>query len=316
MFAFALTILFTFVELNCENFFDYSHDEGKNDMEYLPNSTRKWDKGKYWHKVNQIAQEIISCGGAGTEWTLPDMVALTEVENDSVLNDLTCHGPLRNAGYHYVMTNSDDERGIDVALLYSPYSFRLIDSHSLRVAPPKGHHATRDILHAYGELLSGDTLHIFVVHAPSRVNGKRATKPYRLKVADRICEAVDSIRATGSKGNIIVAGDFNDHSGDEALQRLIAHGMAHISKEATGKNGARGTYKHQGKWGSLDHIFADVKMASRKVSCEIHDAPFLLEDDEKYGGVQPRRTYIGYRYHRGYSDHLPLVARLTLDKKQ
>jgi hypothetical protein len=53
-------------------------------------------------------------------------VALTEVENDSVLTHLTRHSPLRNAGYEYVMTTSDDERGIDVALLYQPATFRPI----------------------------------------------------------------------------------------------------------------------------------------------------------------------------------------------
>ena len=121
MVALTLAILFTFVELNCENFFDVEHDEGKNDMEYLPTASRQWDKGKYWRKVNQISQEIISCGGDGAEWSIPDMVALTEVENDSVMRDLTLRGPLRHAGYQYVMTHSDDERGIDVALLYSPF---------------------------------------------------------------------------------------------------------------------------------------------------------------------------------------------------
>ena len=40
----------------------------------------------------------------------------------------------------------------------------------------------------------------------------------------------------------------------------------------------------------------------------LHDAPFLLEPDEKYGGVKPRRNYLGPRYLNGFSDHLPLVA--------
>ena len=39
---------FTFVELNCENLFDYHHDEGKDDTEYLPEATRHWTKQRYW----------------------------------------------------------------------------------------------------------------------------------------------------------------------------------------------------------------------------------------------------------------------------
>ena len=45
-------------------------------------------------------------------------VALCEVENDSVMRDLTHYSALREADYRYVMTQSPDERGIDVALLY------------------------------------------------------------------------------------------------------------------------------------------------------------------------------------------------------
>ena len=35
---------------------------------------------------------------------------------------------------------------------------------------------------------------------------------------------------------------------------------------------------------------------------------FLLTDDERYMGRKPFRTYVGIRYHGGYSDHLPIRA--------
>jgi hypothetical protein len=41
--------------------------------------------------------------------------------------DLTRRSLLRQAGYEYVMTDSPDRRGIDVALVYSPFTFRLIN---------------------------------------------------------------------------------------------------------------------------------------------------------------------------------------------
>ena len=47
-------------------------------------------------------------------------------------------------------------------------------------------------------------------------------------------------------------------------------------------------------------------------TCYVNDQLFLLEEDPKYGGVKPRRTYNGFRYQRGFSDHLPLVARFRL----
>lgn len=156
----------TFVELNCENLFDYTHDAGKQDTEFLPESDRHWTSKRYWHKLNMVAQELLSCSDEGNG--IPDLVALCEVENDSVMHDLTRRSLLRNAGYQYLMTSSPDERGIDVALLYAPASFAPIRSYAIRVNPVEGMRVTRDILYACGETVSGDTLHVFVVHQPSK----------------------------------------------------------------------------------------------------------------------------------------------------
>ena len=240
---------------------------------------------------------------------MPDLVALCEVENDSVLFDLSKRSLLRNAKYEYVMTNSPDPRGIDVALLYSPFSFRLLHHHALHVEPLKDMHPTRNILYVAGLLASGDTLHVFVVHAPSRSGGEVLTRPHRMQVARRLTAAIDSLHMLSPNANILVAGDFNDYSRDKSIRYLEESGLTEVSKQAQGSNGARGTYRFQGEWGSLDHIFASPTMTNRLVECIIFDAPFLLEDDEAYGGRKPRRNFLGPRYMQGFSDHLPLVAR-------
>ena len=116
MLALLLASLLTFVELNCENLFDTRHDSLKQDTEYLPEAVRHWTGKRYWRKQNNIAQELLSTCDDG----LPDLVALCEVENDSVLHDLTRRSLLRNARYEYVMTHSADERGID-ALINEKY---------------------------------------------------------------------------------------------------------------------------------------------------------------------------------------------------
>lgn len=307
-----LLSFFTFVELNCENLFDTRHDSLKNDTEFLPTSAHHWTPYRYWRKLNRIGQEIVSCGMLDTLAVMPDMVALTEVENDSVLVDLTRRSLLRQAGYEYVMTDSPDERGIDVALLWSPFAFRLINHHSIRIVPPKGFRPTRDILYVSGEVISGDTLHVFVVHAPSRSGGERATRPYRQRVTARLAEAVDSVRRTSPHARILVAGDFNDYSDNASLKTLLDHGLTEISQGAKGAHGAKGTYRWHGRWDSLDHIFCCEAWASRLAACRINDAPFLLEEDTKYGGMKPRRNYQGPKYLDGFSDHLPLVAVFRL----
>lgn len=315
-----LLSIFTFVQLNCENLFDCRHDTLKNDVEFLPDGTYHWTRTRYWRKLNRVGQTIIACGerhGEATckttaEWSLPDMVALCEVENDSVMLDLTRRSLLRNSRYEYVMTSSPDERGIDVALLYSPFTFRLAESHSVGVRLMDGMRPTRDILYVSGIVPSGDTLHVIVVHLPSRRGGEKATRPYRLAVAGQVAAVVDSIyNKVSASANIIVSGDFNDYADSESVRLLCTHGMTDVSGSAVGRNGAKGTYRYQGTWGSLDHILVSRPLAEKVCECYVNDATFLIEPDEKYGGVKPRRNYLGPRYLDGFSDHLPLVAHFA-----
>jgi endonuclease/exonuclease/phosphatase family metal-dependent hydrolase len=296
----------TFVELNCENLFDYRHDEGKDDTEYLPEATRHWTKKRYWKKLNNIAQELLSTSDDG----IPDLIALCEVENDSVLTDLTRRSLLRNAGYEYLMTTSPDVRGIDVALLYSPFSFVPIRSYPLRVMPVDGMRPTRDMLYVSGLISSGDTLHVFVVHAPSRYGGERYSRPFRQAVADRLCQSLDSIRAITPDAQILIAGDLNDGPDSQMLQQICRQRIRNLTKDARGANGVKGTYRYKGEWERIDHILASPYIYNKVDTAFIHAPKFLLEEEKLYGGLRPRRTYNGMRYQPGYSDHLPLVIRL------
>ena len=293
----------TMVELNCENLFDCHHDSLKQDQEWLPDGVRKWTPDRYWRKVNNIGQEIIACSPD----TLPDLVALVEVENDSVLRDLTHRSLLRHAGYEFLMTASPDVRGIDVALLYQPFSFRPICYDYLDVQPLEGMRPTRDILYVQGETVNGDTLHVFVVHAPSRFGGEKATRPNRRVVMERL---VGAIRLLPPNAKVIVAGDFNDYADSPSLLFLDDNGLCNVTQDAQGSYGARGTYRYEGRWQSIDHVLVTPVLRDSVAQTYVHDAPFLLEEDKKYGGVKPLRTYNGYRYQRGFSDHLPLVVRL------
>lgn len=302
-----LSSLLTFMELNCENLFDTKHDSLKNDLEFLPDGSYKWTPSRYWAKLNHLGQEIVAQSDP-----VPDFVAMCEVENDSVMFDLTKRSLLRNAGYEYVMTSSPDERGIDVALLYQPASFALLNSRSIRIQPLPDTRPTRDILYASGLIITGDTLHVFVVHAPSRRGGEEASRPYRLHVASRLAAAVDSVYAISRDAKIIIAGDFNDYADSPALKYLYEHHLINISHDAQGSHGAKATYRWHGEWRSLDQILCSPSLAATKQECKIGDLPFLLEDDEKYGGKKPYRTYLGPRYLGGYSDHLPLVVKFKL----
>ena len=268
-----LASLLTLVQLNCENLFDCRHDSLKQDTEFTPEGARRWTERKYWDKLNNTAMAIISCGTENGDWRVPDLVALCEVENDSVMRDLAKRSLLRNSNYEM--------------------------------------RPTRDILYVSGRIITGDTLHIFVAHAPSRYGGERRTRPHRKLVADRLAAAIDSLQSACPDPMIIIAGDFNDGGDSQAVRQICAKGLYDASAYAKGGHGAGGTYKYKGKWENIDHIIVSRRLKSKLHSCTVNDAPFMLEPDDKYGGVQPLRTYRAWRYRKGYSDHLPLVARFA-----
>ena len=307
-------IIFSFVEWNCENLFDCLHDSLKNDTEFLPEGSRKWTPSKYRNKVNHIAQALASCWEDEVgDYRLPDMVALCEVENHHVMRAITEESPLRTVHYEYVMTDSPDPRGIDVALMYNPKSFRLVCHYAIRTGGRLKERPSRDILYVKGLDSIIDTLHVLVVHAPSRYGGELETRPYRMAVAEQLIETVDSIEHSSPQARIIIAGDFNDYSSDASLHLLSEGGLTEVSLHARGIHGAEGTYKYRGKWDSLDHILVSGSLLRQVRNVRVHDAPFLLEDDPIYGGYQPCRTFLNYRYReKGFSDHLPLVMKLKI----
>ena len=304
--------IFTIVELNCENLFDCRHDSLKEDTEYLPDSYHHWTHYRYWSKLNHIGQTIIACGEYNNKFELPDLVALTEVENDSVLIDLTQRSILRRARYEYIMTDSPDVRGLDVALLYSPFTFKAITHYPIRIHPPIHQKPTRDILYVKGLTIANDTLHVFVVHAPSRSGGAKETQPYRMHVVTRLLQAVDSILTDSPTAKILIAGDFNDTEYDKSIKKITACGLYELSEQFKTYNGVMGTYRFHGLWQNLDHIFGTRTIGETKIEARLGDFNFLLIEDTKYGGVKPYRNYIGMRYQNGYSDHLPLIVRFSI----
>ena len=166
---------------NVENLFDCRHDSLKEDREFLPGGEKKWTPSRYWRKLDALSKVVAAVG----EERLPDLVGLCEVENDSVLFDLTRRSSLRALGYRYVAIHSPDVRGIDVALLYQPGSFRLLESREITVpSVDAGFRPTRNVLYVKGRVLSGDTLHVLVCHLPSRLGATRVSRRHRMLAAD------------------------------------------------------------------------------------------------------------------------------------
>lgn len=317
--------LFQVMWWNVENLFDCKHDSLKNDYDFLPQSIRHWTYHRFTKKLNQIAQTIVAIG----KWNTPAIIGLCEVENDIVLTHLTQYSSLKNLHYRYVMTHSEDKRGINIALLYQRDQFKLLQTQFIRI-PPHKLRPTRDILHVSGLILSLDTLDIFLCHLPSRAGGGKETEKYRLEVANQLKQAVDSVLQQREHPNVIIMGDFNDDIKNKTLTEVMqiknptsanVHNtdLYHLYYEKA-KQRNYGSYKYKGIWQLLDHILVSGLLIDPMNALHTHPNsahvarfPFLLEKDKKYGGVQPLRTYKGMKYQEGISDHLPLYVDFELN---
>ena len=310
---------------NVENLFDTKDDPQKNDNEFLPDATRHWTYTRYHDKLTKVAKTIVASGREG----VPDLVGLCEVENDSCLYDLTRRSLLREADYRYVMTDSPDRRGIDVALLYQRGTFKLISHQSIRIPGQEIKRGpTRDILHVVGQILTGEIVDVFVCHFPSRSEGKAKSEPYRLLAARTLRHTVDSLMEVRQHPYLIIMGDFNDYPTDKSMKEVLC-GKGDLQNLMQGMEA--GTYRYRGEWGIFDQFLVSENISAKNnfVKAKIKFAPaknknvgaylenvlilrhpFLLEEDEKYGGDKPFRTFNGMKYNGGYSDHLPIVMDL------
>ena len=283
----------TIISYNLENLFDCEHDTLKNDSSFLPDGMHHWTYHRYHTKLDRIAQVIVNISG----WESAALVGLCEVENARCLRDL-CYR-LRCFHYKYVHYESPDERGVDVALLYDSTKVNILTSKPLPVILSGDQ--TRDILYVEALIEKKDTLHTMVCHLPSMLGGAAATE-WKRQTAKRVIQhQIDSILSVQPNARILVMGDMNGEPTND-LQHLT---NLMLSTDRVGQ----GTHKYRGIWSCIDQFYVSHALTN-KARASIFAPNWLLEEDTKYLDTQPNRTYIGFRYHGGYSDHLPIVLRL------
>ncbi len=313
----------TFVAMfyNVENLYDTINDPKTDDDEFTPKGKVPWTGERLNTKIEHTGKVITDIANPA----LPDFIAFAEVENKQVLEMLTSSAKLSKTKYSIIHFESPDERGIDVAAIYNPAAFKLISSEPLQVELPDNDR-TRDILYVKGKVKSGEILHVFINHWPSRREGTELSDHKRMVAAKVLRNKIDAIQKLDKSANILLMGDFNDEPSD----KTIADGLNAQSPDMPINNS--GLYsllypefkKGEGSlfykdWDLFDQIIVSGNMLSRKKGlhtsveqAEIFRAEYLLYKD-KNGESRPSRTMSGDKYFGGYSDHLPVYVIFNLN---
>ncbi|MDZ7846790.1 MAG: endonuclease/exonuclease/phosphatase family protein [Owenweeksia sp.] len=288
-----------------------------------PEGARYWSNYRYREKSQRMAKAILALG----EWEPPAVVGVAEIENRKVLDDLVQSPVLRKFDYGIIHYESPDRRGIDVALLFREKKFTPLYSQNVPVSMvDKPNFATRDILYVKGVIKKSDTLHLMVCHWPSRYGGQAISEPKRIRAAQVVRRVVDSIFDVDPVSRIIIMGDFNDEYTNISLRQYLRARLqldmeqgAHLINLMAQLAPEKGSHRYRGEWSYLDQIIVSNSLLEEigteiiGQQAQVFRADFLLEPDEKYPGQKPFRSFIGMRYHGGFSDHLPVFIDLALN---
>lgn len=305
---------------NVENLFDTKDDPRIDDEDFTPFGFKQWDEERYETKLERIVDALSQFDEP------PLLIGMVEIENRTVLKDLSRKGNFKHTNYGIAHFDSPDRRGIDVALLYDQDAFKLINSTKLAVKMVDNpNFATRDILYVEGELAGGVNTHVFVNHWSSRREGQYETEPKRLAAAKTLRQKVDEILAKDAQANIIILGDFNDHPDDKSLQTVLRAKESGYEGEGDLINllfdehtHGEGTAVFQDEWAVLDQIIVSQAVYDGKsgIGIQGRDAEIIRKDDLLFtnrgtGDQKPNATYGGNKYYGGYSDHLPVYIILN-----
>tara|TARA_B110001454_G_C12723230_1_gene435980 strand:+ start:13946 stop:15100 length:1155 start_codon:yes stop_codon:yes gene_type:complete len=339
---------------NVENLFDTVHDQGKNDYEFLPNSNPEkakfcqkspdpkrcmsvdWTQPRYLQKLAQIRNVFAAIPGG-----YPQIMGLIEVENENVVKQLASVLGFKGQ----VTTNSPDERGIDVALMYNESAkLKFVNANSIRIDPSKLGKPTRDILEVNFKVLTSggwQALAIYMNHWPSQNNPVQS----RIVAAQTLAPIVKAKIASGA--SVIIMGDFNTVAKDNPnplnlfSQTAGVYDLDPVFRKNAPTAGIDlklvppGTYFYPGSnaqpamsWDALDHFYVSPSMVTRSSmivdwsSYRIFSHPGLTTSYTYKSGPYAGKTVndVPFRYNHmadkpqqaGYSDHFPILVDIKL----
>ena len=265
----------------------------------------------------------------------PDLIALQEVENETVLADLLSR-PELTVHYEYLWSNGPDLRGIDSALLYRPERAALLsfevrqgctalvdglgpDGNGDPVNPANT--ATCDLngdgvldgnrlfsrppLVAHLQLLDypqPGEIWLIANHWKSKSEDTRAI-PYtllrRIEQARFVAEVIAGIQAHDPQVNILVLGDLNDTLASAPLAELTGAGLVNLWDRLPFTQ--RYTYIYQGYSQPLDHILVSGPWLDRPRDGVSWAARINADYPARFASLINTPS--------GSSDHDPLLVR-------
>ena len=312
---------------NLENLFDTIDAPDIRDTEFTPHGSKLWNTEKYNEKLHNMAK-VISLMATDKSKDGVAILGVSEIENRTVLEDLVKQPAIAKRRYGIIHFDSNDRRGIDLAILYQPKYFTPTNAKPVPVNIYSGTKKifTRDILFVSG-LFYGEKIHILVNHWPSRRGGESKTAPWRAAAAMECKKITDSLTAIDPMAKVIIMGDLNDDPISPSVKKVLkAKARKNKVKEGELYNTMAqfyhrgiGTTAYRDAWSLFDQIILsygwlpEEQDGIRFYKAHIFNKGFLIQKKGHFKGY-PKRTFAGNEFLHGYSDHFPVYIYVVKKK--
>ncbi len=323
----------TLLAWNVENFYDLT-DNGTEYPEYAPGACG-WDRFTFEVKLHNIATVLASVDA--------DVAVLCEVENANVVERL--RGALRERGVCYPFSATGDTPHPTTNLPAVLSKYPIVDPRGIGTVMVEGYWS-RNILQTR-IALGGDTLTVFANHWPS----KHHRESYRVAAARALAQRLrqlpsgtdyviaGDLNADYGECETLLTAGLDDTRGMSGINHVLAttdsrpntfvdyvyerelrgrHGMCHYDLWLELPEARRGCRTHRGQWSTPDHLLLPPALYDNTgISYVDNSFDVFTMNDSLLRDGEPYRWLIAYRgterFHvgRGYSDHLPLMARFT-----
>ena len=226
---------FSVMTWNVENLFDY--------LEPHPASPALPNIRQYKVDIARTANTILAAGA-------PSVVALQEVENIKVLEDIANSDILGDYPYQPILIEGTDSRGIDVGYLVRTDQATILAT--TQHEAPEGITSRPPLEIVLETGTPPVTLHILNNHFTSMSGGEKATEPRRNSQAAWNVSIIEQILDADPNSNIIVLGDLNSYYNSPPIAILREAGLFHAFDLLQPEE--RYTYIYEGASQTIDHI--------------------------------------------------------------
>lgn len=295
----------------------------------------------YAEHQRQLAQ--VTTGILGLS---PDIMGLTEVENDKITNaepnsytatsmiaqlvaNLNAHAP-SGTTYAFVDASAVDivTDVIHSALIYRVETVELVGLPAMLSNDYFNNHARNPLAQTFRQKSTGEKLTVSINHfrakasASSKDDGTggnadsgdgQGTNNYlRLKEAQALTAWLATDPTGSGDPDFLIIGDLNSYAKEDPLTALVGAGYINLTERFEGEGGY--SYQFGGTFGHLDHALASPSLNSQVLSAATwhvnSDEPTYYNYSVANKSVAQQAINVGTGYR--YADHDPVVVGVTL----